>query len=450
MMKEWFRKAKLGIFIHWGVYAVKGISESWSFGLGEISYDDYMSQLKGFTASKYDPKAWAKLFKQAGANYVVLTTKHHDGVALFDTKYTDLNVVKKSPAGRDLVAPYCEALREEGIKVGLYFTNTDWSDFDHFNVILDKTKEELLELHKEKTSYRLLWDKVRNEEMNMKEEDLNITTEKEEAWSRFMDRYKGEITELLTNYGNVDLLWFDVMITRRGYSWDSKNVKEMINTLNPNTVVNSRLGDYGDYETPEMYIPLTPIDKPWELCSTLTDAWGFRAEDNNYKDVRQVVRMLCECISKGGNLLLSIGPDAEGKIPLESEEKLLQLGEWTNKYYEAIYPTEKGIGPEYFLGGTTLTEDKKTLYLFVYDRPYNKIMLNGIRTKIKKITSMVSGTELTYRIIGGASWLNMPGCIWIDIDEKDLDEVCTVVKVEFEDVIDLVEVNKETKSAGEM
>lgn len=449
MMQEWFRKAKLGIFIHWGIYAVKGVTESWSFGFGEISYDEYMSQLKGFNASKYDPKAWAKLFKQAGANYAVLTAKHHDGVALFDTKHTDLNVLNSSPAGRDLVAPYCEALREEGIKVGLYFTNTDWSDVDNFSVVLDKTPEEVRELRKDRISYKNLWDKVRNKELVLKEEDIKTTPIKEVAWERFMERYRGEIVELLTNYGDIDLLYFDVMLARRGYSWDTKHVKEMITKINPGVVINSRLNGYGDYETPEQYIPIEPIEAPWELSTTLTDAWGFRFE-NNYKDIHQIVRMLCECISKGGNLLLSVGPDAEGEIPIETAGMLIQLGEWTNKYHEAIYPTGRGIGPEYFTGGTTLTEDKKTLYLFIYDRPYQKIMLNGIRTKIKKITSLASGTELTYRIIGGAPWLHIPGCIWIDIDGNDVDHICTVVKVEFNDVIDLVDVNKKIMSVGEM
>ncbi|MEG1441628.1 MAG: alpha-L-fucosidase, partial [Oscillospiraceae bacterium] len=130
MVQKWFKEAKLGIFIHWGIYSVNGITESWSFADGSISYDDYMKQLDGFTASKYDPKKWAKLFKATGANYAVLTTKHHDGVALFDTKHTDLTVSSKTPAGRDLVKSYCEAMQDEGIESGLYFTNTDWSDID--------------------------------------------------------------------------------------------------------------------------------------------------------------------------------------------------------------------------------------------------------------------------------------------------------------------------------
>ena len=454
MMQEWFKKAKLGIFIHWGIYAVDGITESWSFGTGQCSYDDYMKQLDGFTAAKYDPKKWAELFKKAGANYVVLTAKHHDGVALFDTQYTDLNVLKATPAGRDLIAPYCEALQEQGLKVGIYFTNTDWSDIDHMSVILDMTTKEVLKIRNEKYMYNERWREVGSyiqHDTDDIENKAHISKDEyEKYWESFMTRYTGEIEELLTKYGDIDLLWFDVMLERQGYSWDSENVKKMINDINPKTVVNSRMGKYGDYETPECYIPLKSIEGPWELCTTFNESWGYQPNDKKYKTVKQLVRMLCECISKGGNMLISIGPDREGVIPVETEKLMLELGEWTHKYAEAIYPTNKGIGTEYFLGGSALTEDNKTLYLFVYDKPNEKIMLNGIRSKIKKITSLSSSAELSHVILGGAPWINMPGCIWIDIVDKDLDDICTVVKIEFEDELDIVDIMYKANSAGEM
>lgn len=445
MMQEWFRKAKLGIFIHWGIYSVQGVPESWSIGKGLMSYDEYMKQLDGFTAENYDPEKWAELFKKAGANYAVLTTKHHDGVALFDTEYTDCNVVKKTPAGRDLVAPYCNALRNKGIKVGLYFTNTDWSDADHLSVVLDKSKEEVLDLRNKAVSYHQMWSKVVS-----RENDGEPLPEQKEAWERFMTRYEGEMRELLTKYGDIDLLWFDGMLERKGFSWRCKENKEMINSIQPHTIVNSRLTGYGDYENPEMYIPLRPLDGPWELCTTFNDSWGFRFDDDNYKTVAQLVRMFVECISKGGNMLISAGPNAKGEIPAEQERLMLELGEWTGRYAEAIYPTGKGIEPEYFKGGSTLSEDKKTLYLFVYDRPNEKIMLNGIRNKIKRVTSLAGGRELKHTVTGGAHWLNIPGCIWIDINDEDLDPVCTVLKVELEGEIDLVALKENRQSLGEM
>lgn len=444
MIQPWFEGAKLGIFIHWGIYAVDGVTESWSITNGSMSYDEYMKQLEGFTAAKYDPEKWAKLIKAAGANYAVLTTKHHDGVALFDTKHTELNVINKTPAGRDLVAPYCDALRKEGIHVGLYFTNTDWSDLDNMQVIMDKSKQEILDMRDTAQDYithRAEVCSLNGDEGTQSKEEL------EAAWQRFMERYRMGITELLSNYGEVDLLWFDVMWAREGFSWETDKVREMIRKLNPKTMVNARLVGQGDYETPELYIPLRPLKETWELCSTFNNSWGYQSKDKKYKDIRQIVRMLCECISKGGNLLISIGPDAEGVIPAETEKKMLELGEWTHKYAEAIYPTDKGLDLAYFSGGSTLSKDRKTLYLFVYDKPNQHMMLNGIRNKNMKITSLTSGRELKYEIIGGAAWVNMPGQIWVEIEESDLDDVCTVCKVEFEEEINLVDLQADDVSS---
>ena len=442
MVQEWFKKAKLGIFVHWGIYAVDGVTESWSIANGSLSYGQYMKQLDGFTAAKYRPEQWAKLFKKAGANYAVLTTKHHDGVALFDTKHTDLNVVKKTPAGRDLVAPYCEALRKEGLRVGLYFTNTDWSDLDNLQVIMDRDKEEILAMRHTAQDYQRVWGeacKLGGEEGTQDNAELKA------AWKRFMERYRLGITELLTNYGSVDLLWFDVMRRRKGFSWETDKVREMIRKLNPETMVNARLVGQGDYETPEQHIPLRPLKEAWELCATFNDSWGYQPKDKNYKDIRQIVRMLVECISKGGNLLISVGPDAEGQIPAEAEQKMLELGEWTHKYAEAIYPTEKGLDPAYFLGGSTLSKDKKTLYLFSYDKPNGFLMLNGIRNEKMKITALKNGREMEYEILGG---LDMPGQIWIRTKESDCDEVCSVFRVDFEEEINPVGITEYIESLG--
>ncbi len=448
MMQEWFKKAKLGIFLHWGIYAVQGLSASWAFGNGQMSYNDYMKQCDSFTASKYDPKKWAELFKKAGARYAVLTSKHHDGVALFDTKYTDLNVVKKTPAGRDLIAPYCDALREAGLKVGVYFTNTDWSDMDNMKVILKKSAEEIEELHTRPYNYQQAWTDRGMEDRKLAPDELDITDEDRECWAAFMERYQGELQELLTNYGGIDLMWFDVLLSRKGLSWDCDKTKAMIQELSPGTIVNGRLGGYGDYETPECYIPLRSLDGPWELCCKFNGSWGYCEFDKNYKTVKQVIRILVECISKGGNLLISAGPTPEGEIPPEQVKLLCEMGEWTSKYEEAVYPTEKGIPTEYFPGGSTLTEDKKTLYLFCYDKPQECIMLKGIRSKIKKVTAMKNGRQLRYSSEGGAPWLNMPGNIWIKLEDEDTDDVCTVFKVEFEDAIDLVPLHDKVDSVG--
>lgn len=436
MMQPWFKKAKLGIFIHWGLYAVKGIHESWAMALGVWSCEEYYKQKNDFTAEKYDPKEWAKYFKAAGANYVVLTTKHHEGFCLFDTQFTDLNVVKATPCGKDLIEPYADALREQGIKVGLYFTNTDWADDDHMRVILDKTQEEIDQLRKEKVNFKKIFDTTKYPASEETKEELDA------CWQRFMTRYKGEIKEIMTKY-QPDILWTDVMVRRPGFDWECAAVKKMITDINPTTIVNGRLGDLGDYSTPECYIPLRSLDSDWELCTTMNDSWGYQGHDHNYKDIHKLVRIFVECISKGGNLLLSFGPDRTGAMPDEVKEILTKMGEWTSKYAEAIYPTNAGLDPAYFLGGSTLTDDKETLYLFVFDCSHGQIMLNGIRNKIKRITSLKNGQELTHRKYGGAGWVNMPGFRWIDLPAEAIDDVCTVIKVEFEGPIDIVDIDKQ-------
>lgn len=445
MVQEWFRKAKLGIFLHWGIYAVDGITESWSISNGSMSYDDYMKQLKGFTASKYDPKRWAKLFRETGANYAVLTTKHHDGVALFDTAHTDLNVVKQTPAGRDLIAPYCEALREEGLRVGLYFTNTDWSDLDNLQVIMDRSKEDILAMHDHACDYISVWKAACQLGA---QEGTQDPAELKAAWARFMERYRLGIRELLTKYGAVDLLWFDVMLTRKDFSWETEQVRQMIRALSPETMVNARLLGQGDYETPELYIPLRPLDGAWELCTTFNNSWGYQPKDKAYKDIRQIIRMFTECISKGGNLLISVGPTPEGEIPKEAEERMRILGAWTKQYAEAIYPTKAGLAPEYYHGGSTLSEDEKTLYLFCNEKPNGYLMLNGIKNTELRFTALKSRRELAWKVTGGASWLDMPGQIWCELAEEDIDELCTVIRVDFSEPPRLVALHETKSSVG--
>lgn len=255
MMQDWFKNAKLGIFIHYGIYAVGDVSESWCFHNGDISYEDYMKQCEGFTASKFDAKVWADLFKRAGAQYAVLTSKHHDGVALFDTQYSDLSVVKKTPAKRDIVKEYTEALREEGLKVGIYFSLIDWSD----------------------PRYRTVYPEGEDPKDHLK--DVFATPaggpEDPEKWQEFLEFNNNQIKELMTNYGTVDLLWFDGDWERSAKQWKAKEFKAYLESLNPNVVVNSRLAGYGDYETPEQSIPIYgPDGMEWRFHKSYT--WNER------------------------------------------------------------------------------------------------------------------------------------------------------------------------------
>ena len=412
MMQEWFKKAKLGIFIHYGIYAVGDVSESWSFHNGNISYEDYMKQCEGFTASNYDPKAWAELFKKAGAQYVVMTSKHHDGVALFDTKYSDLSVVKKTPAGKDLVKGYTDAVREAGMKVGIYFSLIDWSD----------------------PRYRSVYPEGEDPKDHLK--DVFATPaggpEDPEKWEEFLKFNNDKMHELMTNYGKIDLLWFDGDWERSAKQWKAKEFKAYLESMNPEVVVNSRLRGYGDYETPEQGIPLRGPEGVWEFCTTINTSWGYRPSDNDYKTSKQVIRMFCDCLTLGGKMLLDVGPKEDGTLDERQVKILEDLGTFIHDNEEAIYETEKGISYDHFLGGSTLSADKKVLYLFVYDKPSENLCVKGIKTPVKKVSVLHTGEELSFSYTGSLPWGGIPGTLWIRADQMKEHPLVTVLKVELE------------------
>ena len=412
MMQDWFRKARLGIFIHYGIYAVGDVSESWSFHNGNISYEDYMKQCEGFTASKYDPKKWAALFKKAGADYVVMTSKHHDGVALFDTKYSDLNVLKKTPAGRDLVKEYVEAVREAGMKVGIYYSLIDWSDPRYRSVYPEGAK-------REDCLNDIYGSPAGGEEDPAK-------------WEEFLKFNNNQLGELMTNYGTVDLLWFDGDWERSANQWHMKEFREYLHSLNPDVILNSRMQGYGDYETPEQGIPLYGPDGERESCHTINDSWGYRPSDNDYKTSGQIIRMFCDCITLGGRMLLDVGPKEDGTLDERQEKVLEDLGTWISDHDEAVHGTGKGLNYAQFLGGSTLSADKKTIYLFVYDTPREALCVKGVKTPVKKVTVLHTGEELRFSYTGALPWSGIPGTLWIWAEGMKEHPFATVLKVELE------------------
>lgn len=417
-MQSWFEDAKLGIFIHYGIYAVKGIAESWSFYNGRVSYSEYMDQLEGFTASKFNADKWAELIQKAGAKYAVLTSKHHDGVALFDTKYSDLSVAKKTPAKRDIVKEFNTALEKRGIHIGVYFSLIDWSHPDYPSVYADgKVPEDLSKVNRFSNPTDGIQD--------------------EERWKCFLEFNNHQLAELLTNYGKVDLLWFDGDWERSAKQWNLPAFKDYLQSFNKDIIINSRLQGYGDYKTPEQGIPITRPVGPWEFCTTINDSWGYVPRDNHYKTLKQIIRMFVDCISMGGNMLLDIGPMEDGTIPQKQQDILIGLGDWIRQNEEAIYGTREGIMQRYWAGGSTLSKDKKTLYLFVHDTPQESLCLKGLSTHIKRISVLHTGKELKHEVHGGVPWFNIPGTTWIYISPEDANEHITVVKVELEAEIDM-------------
>ena len=392
---EWFEEAQLGIFIHWGIYAVNGVSESWSFYNNYLPYEEYMNQTKGFTASKYNPKEWLDLIQESGARYTVLTTKHHDGVALWDTKAGDLSVVKSTPAGKDLVAPFVEEVRKHGLKLGFYYSLLDWSHPDYPN--------------KTKTETRYKDDPAR--------------------WNKFVQFNFTQLAELNKTW-KPDLYWFDGDWEQSAEAWNSKGIVDLLRSTNPNVIINSRIQGYGDYATPEQGVPVVrPKDKYWELCMTMNDSWGFQHADTNYKTPHILLRTFVDCLSMGGNLLLDIGPKEDGTIPEEQVAILKEFGRWIKKHKEAVYETRAGIPAEHFQGYTTLNKAGDILYLYLPYRPNGPIEIKGLMNKVNRVWVVGNGTMLPFKIHNKSYWSQVPGNLYIEVPERVQDEQITVLAV---------------------
>ena len=393
----WFEDAKLGIFIHYGIYAVNDVSESWSFHNKQVTWPAYMSQLSGFTASKYDPTAWANLFKEAGARYTVITTKHHDGVALWDTKEKHYDVIRNTPAKKDLIDPLVNALRKNNIKVGAYFSLIDWSHPDYPGFLKDSSRY-----------------KVANEPAR---------------WKKFQGFFQNQLSELSTKF-NPDLWWFDGDWEHSAEEWESSKVRANLLARNPATIINGRLQGYGDYETPEQNFPVTrPNFKWWELCMTTNDNWGYRKSDTNWKTPYEVISIFVDAVSNGGNLLLDIGPKQDGTIPDEQVHILKELGAWNKRNGSAIFNTIGGIPQGHFYGPTTLSKDSTTLYLFLHGKTSGPVMVKGLDNKIISIEVLGSGATLKSKVVGKISWSPVPGLVYIDVPATILDKYITVLKV---------------------
>ena len=402
---QWFKDAKLGIFIHWGLYSVDGIDESWSFFNGYISHEDYLKQTKGFTAEKYDPAAWADLIERSGARYSVITSKHHEGFALWNTKFGNLNAVQNAASKKDVLSPFISELKNRDLKVGLYYSLPDWSysDYTHFT-----------------------------------RDSIRYTIEEEpKRWQKFLNYYQGQLKELSENY-NPDLYWFDGDWEHNAEEWEADKVKNMLLSNNPDAIINSRLRGKGDYATPEQGMPIVrPEENYWELCITINDSWGFQKTDQNYKSLSQIIGIFTDVISNGGNLLLDIGPKADGTIPEKQVEILEGLGRWTNKHADAIYGTRSGIPKEHFYGPSTLSADGKILYLFVKGNPGGEVVIRGLKNDINRIWVVGEGSKLKHTTFGKVYWSQYPGVKYIQLPEEVLDEQMTVLALLLDGKVDL-------------
>ncbi|MFD0959891.1 alpha-L-fucosidase [Paenibacillus chungangensis] len=382
---EWFLKDRFGMFIHWGLYAIPARGE-WVRSTEQLSIEDYQPYFDEFDPVDYDPKAWAKAAKQAGMKYAVLTAKHHDGFCLFDSKLTEYKATN-TKAGRDLVSEFLEAFRAEGLKVGLYYSLIDW-------------------YHEDYPAYGDRIHPMRNNEAFKRDPA---------TFDRYLAYMHGQIRELLTDYGKLDVMWFDFSYDdMRKDKWKSEELMEMIRSLQPHIIIDNRLEGSGhqggsiytdnpttyagDFASPEQIIPPGGVKDqhgnpiPWEACITLNNNWGYAAADHTYKNAQTVIRKLVECVSKNGNMLLNVGPDAKGAIPKESLDILQEVGEWMSRNGASIYGCQASEFPKPDWGRYTQSGNK--LYAHVMEESIGPINLVGLAGKVKRARLLADGSEL--------------------------------------------------------
>ncbi len=346
---KWWHDARFGMFVHWGLYSVLGRHE-WVMEMEGIPVPEYEQLAKRFNPRPNAAREWARLAKRAGQRYMVMTTKHHEGFCLFNTKLTDYCAPKQA-AGRDLVREYVEAARAEGLRVGFYYSLMDWHHPDGARCATDET-----------------------------------------ARRRFVDYIHGQIRELMTNYGKVDILWYDVAWPLDAAGWESEKMNEMVFKLQPDIIVNNRNKLDGDFATPEQRIQADK--RAWEACMTMNDSWGYHRADDNWKTPKTIVRNLITCSRDGGNYLLNIGPKPDGSVPEESVRILSAVGKWIERNREAIYQTERcRVNRSNYCN---FSRRGNVLYVHVYDCPGDTVTVGGLMTKLTAARLLGSGKKVDF------------------------------------------------------
>ena len=368
---KWWREARFGMFIHWGVYAVPAgvwnganVTNSgaeWIMNRGRIPVADYQKFPAQFNPTNFNAEAWVKLAKQAGMKYIVITAKHHDGFAMFHSKADPFNIYDATPFKRDPLKELAAACQKEGIKLGFYYSQAQ--DWNHPGGAAASSKTGQSVIDKQNH-----WDAAQQGSMD-----------------EYIDKVAvPQMKELLTEYGPVAVLWWDTPV-----SMNTERALKLLPLLKlqPDMVSNNRLDSeksFGDFSTPENKIPTNALPRDWETCMTMNKTWGYRSYDHNWKSTETLIRNLVDIASKGGNFLLNIGPDAVGDIPEPSVERLKEIGAWMQVNGEAIYGTGKSpLAAQPDWGRVTQKGD--TLYLHVFDWPKDrKLFVPGLKTKLPK------------------------------------------------------------------
>lgn len=399
--QQWFKEAKFGLFIHWGLYALLGgeykgrktdrIAE-WIMNYLDIPVDEYEQLAKEFNPVNFDADMIARKAKEWGMKYIVFTSKHHEGFAMWDSKCSDYNVVKATPYGKDIVRQLKDACDKYGLKLGFYYSQAqDWHDPDGFMYKKDNSKKDY-QAYLERKCYP-------------------------------------QLRELLTEYGEIALIWFDTPMDTT--EEQSREMIRIVKELQPNCIISGRIGHgLGEYmTTADNFIPLLPFEGDWEVPATLNDTWGYNKDDHNWKKPEDIIQLLAKINGRGGNYLLNIGPMGDGSIPEESIRILDKVGGYVSRNAEAIFATKRlGIYAYEIDWGVLTCRDYK-LYLHVF-KEKRRVELLNVGNKVKKAYILENGLELEY--------LDIPACegnglIEVEIPEAYQDKKNYVICLETEE-----------------
>ena len=398
---SWYRKAKFGMFIHWGPYSQASVEASWPIMVptpGGITEAAYRALPQTFNPAKFDPQAFVDLARQAGQEYMVFTTKHHDGFCMFDSSYTDYKITN-TPYGKDIVRQLSNACQQDGMPLGFYYSPPDM----HHPGFRDTTK--------------------------LAKENWHGEPQRPE-WQSYLQYLQLQLAELLTRYGPAALVWFDGLNNQEKYN--GARVLQMIHDLQPAALVNDRIGVDADYETPEQFIPtaiptkgivLTGIDpkvseklkntiprpedfRLWETCMTINNTWAYNKNDHEYKSAQTLIRGLVEVASRGGNFLLNVGPQPDGQIQPEFQQRLRAIGDWLTLNGDSIYGST--YGPVQGVPGLRTTASGKSIYVHVFDWPASVFEIAGIDARVLSARLLASGQPLTFRQSEGKLQIDLP------------------------------------------
>jgi alpha-L-fucosidase len=409
--RKWFEEAKFGLFIHWGVYSILGDGE-WVMNNQNISINEYEKLPSFFNPTEFDPEKWVLMAKEAGMKYITITSRHHDGFSMFDSDFSDYNIVDKTPYGKDVLKMLSNSCKKHGIKLFFYYSQLDWYRDDYF---------------------------PRGRTGN------GIEGRKEGNWDDYITFMKAQLTELLTNYGEIGGIWFDGQWDQ--HEWDGKRfgkinadfkldeVYELIHKLQPQALIGSNHhlspNPGEDFQMFEKDLPgkgtkdfATSSDDignlPLEVCETINGSWGFNLKDRQHKSEKQLVQYLIKAAGYGSNLLLNVGPMPNGKIQEEHIESLKKIGKWVKKNGHTIYKTKKGpIDPSDEIASTQIGN---IVYIHLLDEKKTEYYIEGFNPKIKKISYLNSNKKVSYKKSNNG--------LTIILNNKEINPIDTIIKLE--------------------